>query len=168
MLGKTTHTDQLDAFRPRLDELVFNQHELVRLAEEIDWQWIEDQLADYSAETGRPSVPIRTMVGMLLLKHLFDESDESVLDRWVENPYWQYFTGEQFFQHRPPFDSTDFPKFRRRIGEQGMEKVLSLSVKLHPRAAQEKEVQIDPTVQEKAITARRPPFLPIPSYKKRS
>ena len=122
MLGKTTQTDQLDAFRPRLDTLLSKQHELVGLAEEVDWRWIEDQLAGYYAETGRPSVPIRTMVGMLLLKHLFNESDESVLDRWVENPYWQYFTGEQFFRHRPPFDSTDFPKFRHRIGEQGMEK----------------------------------------------
>ncbi|WKN42773.1 IS5 family transposase [Tunicatimonas pelagia] len=157
MLGRTTHTDQLDAFRPRLDTLLSNQHELVRLTQEIDWRWIEDQLADHYAEVGRPSVPVRTMVGMLLLKHLFNESDESVLQRWVENPYWQYFTGEQFFQHRPPFDSTDFPKFRRRIGEQSMEKVLALTVKLHPGAEKEAEpgrraVQIDPTVQEKAIT----------------
>lgn len=152
MLGKTTHTDQLDAFRPRLDTLLSRQHELVQLAEEIDWTWIEEQLAGYYAETGRPSVAIRTMVGILLLKYLFNESDESVLDRWVENPYWQYFTGEQFFQHEPPFDSTDFPKFRRRIGQEGMEKVLALSVKLHPGADRESEVQIDPTVQEKAIT----------------
>ena len=152
MIGKTTHTEQLDAFRPRLETLLSNQHELVRLAEDVDWGWIEEQLTNYYAETGRPSVPIRTMVGMLLLKHLFNESDESVLDRWVENPYWQYFTGEQFFQHRPPFDSSDFPKFRHRIGEQGMEKVLTLTVKLHPGAEKEPEVQIDPTVQEKAIT----------------
>ena len=152
MLGKTTHTDQLDAFRPRLDTLLSRQHELVRLAEEIDWTWIEDQLADYYAETGRPSVPVRTMVGMLLLKHLFNESDESVLDRWVENPYWQYFTGEQFFQHQAPFDSSDFPKFGQRVGQAGIEKVLALSVKLHPGAEKEPEVQIDPTVQEKAIT----------------
>lgn len=152
MLGKTTYTDQLDAFRPRLKTLLSTQHELVQLAEEVDWIWIEGQLSGYYAETGRPSVPIRTMVGMLLLKHLFNESDESVLDRWVENPYWQYFTGEQCFQHQAPFDSTDFPKFRRRIGEQGMEKILALSVKLHPGAEKEPEVQIDPTVQEKAIT----------------
>jgi IS5 family transposase len=152
MLGKTTHTDQFDAFRPQLKQLLSPHHALVQLAEEVDWAWIEEQLAGYYAEIGRPSVPIRTMVGMLLLKHLFNESDESVLDRWVENPYWQYFTGEQFFQHQPPFDSTDFPKFRHRIGEQGMEKVLALSVKLHPGAEKEVEVQIDPTVQEKAIT----------------
>ena len=111
MLGKTTYTDQLDVFRPRLDTLLSKRHELFRLAEEVDWAWIEQQLASYYAENGRPSVPIRTMVGMLLLKHLFNESDESVLDRWVENPYWQYFTGEQFFQHHSPFDSTDFPNF---------------------------------------------------------
>lgn len=152
MLGKTTHTDQIDAFRPQLKQLLSTDHELVQLAEEVDWVWIEEQLASYYATSGRPSVPVRTMVGMLLLKHLFNESDESVLDRWVENPYWQFFTGEQFFQHQAPFDSTDFPKFRRRIGEQGMEKVLALTVKLHPGTEKEPEVQIDPTVQEKAIT----------------
>jgi IS5 family transposase len=132
--------------------LLAANHELVRLAKEVDWLWIEEQLQSYYAEQGRPSVPIRTIVGMLLLKHLFNESDESVLDRWVENPYWQYFTGEQFFQHHPPFDSTDFPKFRHRIREEGMEKVLALTVKLHPGAEKEQEVQIDTTVQEKAIT----------------
>ena len=144
-------------FRPQLKQLLAPSHELVQLAEEVDWQWIEEGLKDYYAEVGRPSVPIRCIVGILLLKHMFNESDESVLDRWVENPYrpatrWQYFTGEQFFQHNKPFDASDFPKFRHRVGEQGMEKILSLSVKLHPGAEKEKEVQVDPTVQEKAIT----------------
>lgn len=152
MLGKTTHTDQLDMFRPQLKQLLAPSHELVQLAEEVDWAWIEEGLKDNYAEVGRPSVPIRCMVGMLLLKYMFNESDESVLDRWVENPYWQYFTGEQFFQHEKPFDASDFPKFRHRIGEQGMEKILSLSIKLHPGAEKEAEVQIDPTVQEKNIT----------------
>ncbi|MEM6846277.1 MAG: transposase [Bacteroidota bacterium] len=168
MLGKTTHTNQLDAFRPQLKQLLSPLHTLVQLAEEVDWVWIEEQLASYYAESGRPSVPVRTIVGMLLLKHLFNESDETVLDRWVENPYWQYFTGEQCFQHQAPFDSTDFPKFRQRVGQEGIEKVLALSVKLHPGAEQEKEVQIAPTVQGKAITARRPPFLLIPSFRRRS
>ncbi len=152
MLGKSTHTDQLDMFRPQLKQLLASSHELVQLAEEVDWAWIEEGLKDNYAEVGRPSVPIRCIVGMLLLKHMFNESDETVLDRWVENPYWQYFTGEQFFQHEKPFDASDFPKFRHRIGEQGMEKVLSLSIKLHPGAEKEAEVQIDPTVQEKNIT----------------
>jgi transposase, IS5 family len=152
MLGKTTHTEQLEIFRPQLKQLLASSHELVHLAKEVDWQWIEESLKDYYAEVGRPSVPIRCIVGMLLLKHIFNESDESVLDRWVENPYWQYFTGEQFFQHEKPFDPSDFPKFRHRIGEQGMEKVLSLSIKLHPGTEKEAEVQVDPTVQEKAIT----------------
>ena len=152
MLGKTTHTAQLDMFRPQLKQLLAPSHELVQLADEVDWAWIEEGLKDNYAEVGRPSVPIRCIVGMLLLKHMFNESDESVLDRWVENPYWQYFTGEQFFQHEKPFDASDFPKFRHRIGEQGMEKILSLSIKLHPGAEKEAEVQIDPTVQEKNIT----------------
>jgi len=152
MLGKTTHTDQLDIFRSQLKQLLAPSHELVQLAEEVDWPWIEESLKDYYSEVGRPSVPIRCIVGMLLLKHMFNESDESLVERWVENPYWQYFTGEQFFQHEKPFDASDFPKFRHRIGEQGMEKILSLSVKLHPGAEKEAEVQVDTTVQEKAIT----------------
>ncbi len=93
------------------------------------------------------------MVGMLSLKHLFNESDETVLDRWAENPYWQYFTGEQFFRHRPlPFDSTDFPKFRRRVWEEGMEKVLALTVKSHRGAEKEKEVQIHPRCRKRRST----------------
>lgn len=87
-----------------------------------------------------------------MLKHLFDQSDESVLERWVENPYWQYFTGEEFFQHKPPFDPTDFVYFRKRMGQEGMEKILSLSVKLHPGSEQEGELLFDTTVQEKDIT----------------
>ena len=125
---------------------------MVLLADQIDWDWIENELKDYYAKAGRPSVPVRTMVSLLLLKQLYDQSDESVLERWIENPYWQYFSGETFFQHKPPFDPTDFVYFRKRVGEQGMEKVLSLTVCLHPDAAEDKIVQVDTTVQEKNIT----------------
>ena len=92
------------------------------------------------------------MVGLLLLKRMFNQSDESVIERWIENPYWQYFTGEEFFQYEKPFDPSDFVHFRKRIEASGMEKVLSLSIKLHPGSEQDKCVAIDPTVQEKHIT----------------
>ncbi|MCB0694743.1 MAG: IS5 family transposase [Saprospiraceae bacterium] len=136
----------------RLDQMVNMNHELIILSKEVDWNWIENELKDSYSEEGRPSIPIRTMVGMLLLKQLYNQSDESVLARWVENPYWQYFTGEQYFQHKPPFDSTDFVYFRKRVGEAGMEKVLSLTVRLHSGSEAEEEVQVDTTVQEKNIT----------------
>lgn len=152
MLGKKSNIPQGDLFRSRLDQIISPNHELAILAGQIDWEWIEQELSIHYSAQGRPSVPIRTMVGMLLLKQLYNQSDESVLQRWIENPYWQFFTGETYFQHQPPFDPTDFVYFRKRVGEQGMEKVLSLTVKLHQGAESETVVQIDTTVQEKNIT----------------
>ncbi|THH34198.1 IS5 family transposase, partial [Neolewinella litorea] len=144
--------DQTDLFRNRLTSIISLDHELCRLSEEIDWPWIDEELDGYYAREGRPSIPVRTMVGMLLLKRMYDQSDESVLARWVENPYWQYFTGETYFQHRPPFDPTDFVYFRKRVGEDGMEKILSLTVRLHCGSEAEAEVLLDTTVQEKNVT----------------
>lgn len=83
---------------------------------------------------------------------MFKESDDSVVERWIENAYWQYFTGEEFFQTKQPFDPSDFVHFRKRLKESGLEFLLSQSVALHPKAKNEKEVQIDTTVQEKNIT----------------
>jgi len=77
---------------------------------------------------GRPGVPIRKMVGLMLLKSLYNLSDENTVARWVENPYYQYFTGEFVFQTTPTIDPADFSKFRRRIGEEGAEKLLKLSI----------------------------------------
>lgn len=151
MLGKLK-PDSSDLFRSRLDSIINLNHEIVVLSKEIDWNWLEAQLSPYYSTEGRPSVPVRKIGGLLLLKQLFNESDESVIDRWMENPYWQYFTGETFFQHKKPFDPTDFVLFRRRIGQEGMEKLLTLSVKLHPGAEQEDVVQMDTTCQEKNIT----------------
>lgn len=152
MLGKQKRKSQIDLFRSRLDQMISIHHPLVQLSKELDWDWIENELKGHYSEEGRPSVAIRTMVGMLLLKQLYNQSDEAVMDRWVENPYWQYFTGEKYFQHKGPFDPTDFVYFRKRVGKEGMEKVLSLTVKLHDGAQSESVVQIDTTVQEKNIT----------------
>jgi IS5 family transposase len=87
------------------------------------------------------------------LKRIFNESDESVLDRWVENPYWQYFCREVYFQHKLHFDRTELIKFRKQIGEKGTEQLLKMTVQLFPcKEVQEDEVLIDTTVQEKNIT----------------
>lgn len=151
MKGKKEPVLQGDLFKIRLSSILNLQHELCLLADEINWEWIDKELNEYYSHTGRPSVPTRTMVGVLLLKQMHKESDETVILRWVENPYWQYFTGETFFQYKPPFNPTDFVHFRKRVGEKGMEKILSLSVRLHCGSEVEEEVLVDTTVQEKNI-----------------
>ena len=154
MIGKIDPTPQLEMFKIPLKHFIKEEHELVLLSKKIQWEQLESDLSQYyCVNNGRPGIPIRTISGMLILKRMFNESDESVIDRWVENPYWQYFCGEIYFQHEPPFDRTELIKFRKRIGEEGAEKILKLSIDLFPKKEiQEKEVLIDTTVQEKNIT----------------
>lgn len=152
MLGKIKPDFQQNLFKTRLTELINMEHPLVKLANEISWDKMEEEFEDFFSEQGRPSIAIRKIAGMLLLKEMFKESDESVVERWIENAYWQYFTGEDFFQTEQPFDPSNFVHFRKRIGERGLEFLLGQSVSLHPKAKTEDEVQIDTTVQEKNIT----------------
>lgn len=154
MIGKINKSPQLDIFKVPLVQFINKEHELCVLSGQIDWQSVEDEFRIfYCPDNGRPSIPIRKIVGVLLLKMMFNHSDESVVDRWKENPYWQYFCGETFFQHEKPFDPTELIKFRKRIGDEGAEKLLKLSINLFSREeVEEKEVCIDTTVQEKNIT----------------
>ena len=152
MLGKIKPDLQQNLFQTRLIELINLGHPLVKLAQELDWNKMEFEFQNLYSEQGRPSIPIRKIAGLLLLKEMFKESDESVVERWIENPYWQYFTGESFFQNKQPFDPSEFVHFRKRLQESGLEFLLSQTVSLHPEAKNEKEVQIDTTVMEKNIT----------------
>jgi IS5 family transposase len=153
MLGKTPKYHQVNVFQTPLRNFINIEHELVKLAETINWDAVEVEFKAYFAELGRPGVPIRKMVGLMLLKSLYNLSDENTVARWVENPYYQYFTGEFVFQTTPPIDPADFSKFRRRIGEQGAEKLLKLSIQLNAHeCVKETEVMVDTTVQEKNIT----------------
>ncbi len=152
MVGKQDKAPQLSIFDTPLKRFINLEHELCILSHQIDWDSIEEEFSVYYSETGRPSVPIRRMVGLLLLKHIYNLSDEAMVDRWIENPYWQYFSGEKVFQTQKPFDPTEFIHFRNRIGKEGAEKLLKVSIQLFGKEAQEKEVLIDSTVQEKNIT----------------
>ena len=152
MLGKIDKTPQLSIFDTPLVQFINMKHELCILSRKIDWDFIEEDFACYYSRIGRPSVPIRRIVGLLLLKQIYNLSDEAIVDRWIENPYWQYFTGEQIFQKEQPFDPTEFIHFRKRIGKEGAEKLLKVSIELFGKEAEEKEVLIDSTVQEKNIT----------------
>ena len=152
MLGKIKPDFQQNLFQTRLLELINMRHPLVILTQEIDWQKMEFEFKSLYSDQGRPSIAIRKIAGLLMLKAMFNESDESVVERWIENPYWQYFTGEDFFQNKQPFDPSEFVHFRKRIKEDGLEFLLSQTVSLHPKANDEKEVQIDTTVAPKNIT----------------
>jgi len=154
MIGKTDKTPQLRMYQVPLIQFINTEHELYQLSERIDWDELEQDLTEYYCiDNGRPSIPIRKIVGVVLLKRMFNQSDESVVDRWKENPYWQYFCGEVNFQHHWPFDPTELIKFRHRMGEKGMERILKVSIDLFERKEiQEKRVLVDTTVQEKNIT----------------
>lgn len=146
----------MSIFEVALESFIDMNHELVLLSKQIDWSAVESDFAEYyCADNGRPSVPIRTMVGMMLLKNIYNLSDEGVVARWLENPYMQYFTGEKVFRKRPPINPVDMTKFRKRIGEHGAEKIFKISLMVNAAEVTEKEmkqVMIDSTVQEKNIT----------------
>ena len=153
MKSKPTDRRQRQFLISTLDEMLDAKQPLYQLAAAIDWDDLEQAFAPLYSEIGRPAKPIRLMVGLLILKYLEDLSDEVVVERWVRDPYYQYFCGEQTFQWGQPCEPSELTHFRNRIGEEGAEKILQCSMNIHPRkAVQEKEVVVDTTVQEKNIT----------------
>ena len=128
------------------------KHPLLLLADEIDWQFIDKQLSVYYSDKGRPGKPIRLMCGLLMLKQMFNLSDDNVIAQWTMNPYYQVFCGEVAFQTEPPCCRTDITAFRQRIGETGVNAIFAASVALHEQEVEEDKVLVDTTVQEKAIT----------------
>ncbi|HYJ45361.1 MAG TPA: IS5 family transposase [Pyrinomonadaceae bacterium] len=144
-------------FQARLDQQLNPQHPLFQLSQQIDWSYFEREFGPlYAEEVGRPGVPTRLLVGLHYLKHTYDESDELVVEKWVENPYWQYFCGYEFFQHELPCHPTSLVKWRGRIKAEGVEKmlreVLSTAVRSEALDAKDLErVNVDTTVQEKAV-----------------
>ena len=156
MIGKKPTEYQMSIFEVALESFIDMNHELVVLSNQIDWSEVESDFSEYyCADNGRPSVPIHTMVGMMLLKSIYNLSDEGVVARWLENSYMQYFTGEKVFQKRSPMNPIDMTKFRKRIGEKGAEKIFKISLMVNAPEITEKEmsqVMIDSTVQEKNIT----------------
>ena len=144
-----------DLFRARLDQIINMKHELVILAERIDWAWIDEQLADCFSDQGRPAEPVRFMIGMFMLKATYALSDEQVWDRWVQDPYFQHFTGEAFFQHALPHERSGLSHWRKRIGDK-LDILLAETLRVaHDAGALKKSdlarVTIDTTVQPKNV-----------------
>ena len=134
-----------------------SEQELFKLTRIIDWKALEAEFGSlYCPDNGRPGVPIRLMAGLHFLKHTFGLSDEQVVAQWVLNPYWQFFCGEEFFQHRLPIHPSQMTRWRKRIGEAGVEKLLGLTIEAGKRSRTITErsfekVIVDTTVQPKAI-----------------
>jgi IS5 family transposase len=131
MIGKLPDANQNELFRPKLTDMIDPTHPIALLANTIDWQYFEKEFSSLYSTVGQSSVPIRLIVGCLMLKHLYNLGDETLAKSWIENPYMQYFCGMRCFEHRFPFDPSDFCHFRKRIGEGGFEKIFAYSVKLH-------------------------------------
>ena len=152
MKGKSPDPSQLNLLPQRLEDLVNPRHPLCKLSKRIPWDDIDKHFSGLYHHSGRPAKPVRLMVSLLILKQLYDLSDESIVEKWVENPYYQFFSGETLFQWEFPCHPTDLVYFRKRIGKKGVEKILKVSIELHGNKAREQEVLVDTTVQEKNIT----------------
>ena len=172
-----------DFFRSRIDQMIDLRHPLSILASRMPWQEIEASLAHNFArkvkagkkvediglfgpevkvvgggvsKAGRPRLPLRLMASLMYLKHAFDESDEGVCERWSETPTWQYFSGLDYFEHKLPCDPTLLVKFRRLLGEEGVEEMLSHTVAAaqNLKFISKKQIEtviVDSTVQPKAV-----------------
>ena len=153
---KHSTTKSGDLFRARHDQIINLKHELAQLAEKVDWDWIDDEIAPLYSDQGRPGIATRFVIGLLLLKHIYGLSDEGVCERWVYDPYFQHFTGEEFFQHSFPHERSDLSHWRKRLGDK-LELLLAESLRVaHASGALRTRdlarVTVDTTVQPKAIT----------------
>ena len=150
--------DQFLLFQAHFDQILNPDHPLVILAQKIDWSRFDVAFADcYCSDMGAPAKAIRLMVGLHYLKHAFNESDESVVERWLENPYWQCFCGYTTMQHELPLHPTSLVKWRKRVGAERLVELLQETIALAVRekqvsARELRQVNVDTTVQEKNIT----------------
>jgi IS5 family transposase len=152
MLSKPKPTVQLGFFAT-FEEQLNRSHPLYQLANKIDWNIFEINFSKhYSLTHGKPSKPIRLMVALLILKQLRNLSDESIVEQWSENSYYQYFSGEQSFCPKLPCVPTELVEFRKRIGSEGIELILKESIRVNGTDSNDPHLSGDTTVQEKNIT----------------
>ena len=158
MKPKRTDHSQGDLFKSRISSLINPMHPLKVLADRLDWAFFEKEFGKhYKQGGGQPPKPIRLMVGLLMLQHMFKKSDEKVVRTWVENAYWQYFCGYDYIAWAPPINPSSLTRFRQRLGEDGMKKILQATIQeglkqgaIKPREL--RRVTVDTTTMEKNIT----------------
>lgn len=156
--SSNSNVSQRDLFKAQFTQILDLDHPLIVLAEKIDWQRLESSLAEcFSSDVGAPALSSRLIIGLFYLKHAFNESDESLVARWIENPYWQYFCGFGTMQHELPLHPTSLVKWRQRLGAERLAELLkeTIALAVREKAIAPKELQqvnVDTTVQEKNIT----------------
>lgn len=152
MLPKKKNTNQL-GFYSTFSEQLDAKHPLYKLSLVLNWQLFEDSFSKhYSLTQGKPAKPIRLMVSLLILKQLRNLSDESVVEQWSENSYYQFFSGLDCFTSKRPCVATELVEFRKRIGAEGIELIFKESIRLNGDDANDDNLSADTTVQEKNIT----------------
>ncbi|MGB4774597.1 MAG: IS5 family transposase [Daejeonella sp.] len=152
MLSKKRDKCQLSLFFS-LGSTLNQRHPFFILADHINWNTFEVSFSSlYCQDNGRPAKPIRLMVGLLIIKHLRNLSDESVVEQWQENMYYQYFCGMDQIQSGAPCESSELVHFRKRIGEDGISLILKESIRINGKDGDDPHVSVDTTVQEKNIT----------------
>jgi IS5 family transposase len=153
-----TEAKTLEIFKVRLEAIINKEHPLVKLSEAINWKELEEKLSkNYSEKMGAPAKEIRLMVGLHYLKYMNNESDEMIVGKFVENPYYQYFCGNEYFEHSLPINPSSMTRFRGRMGKESIEEMFKEIVKSASRKKQLREndfdqLNVDTTVQEKAIS----------------
>ena len=158
MKSKIKKEHNADLFREELTQMINLDHPLCQLAEAIDWSIADDIVLSWFKDSGGcPVKSTRLIAGLFFLKQLFAVGDDDLPGRWVENPYWQYFCGEMYFQHEFPMHPTSMTKWRQRMSESDAERLLSLTVAVGLKTktikrSDLKRVNVDTTVQEKAVT----------------
>jgi len=149
---------QMELFKTLLTRIINIKHPLYILAVKIQWSEFDKAFGPlYCEGKGRPGNPTRLMVGLHYLKHKYNLSDEEVVLQWLENPYWQYFCGNEYFEHDFPIDASSMTRWRKRVEEAGMETLLGETINAGLdigviKKSSMNNVNVDTTVQEKAIT----------------
>jgi hypothetical protein len=149
---KDTSERVSDMFRQPLIELLNPRYELVRLAAVMDWRLIEASFSKHFASTtGRPALSPRLVAGLLYLQHVYDCSDEVAVNTWVENPYWQHYTGETYFQTEAPIDPSSLTRWRKRVGEEGVETMLMATIEAGRKLGLLKQSSIDRVIEDTTV-----------------
>ena len=159
---KQEATKSGDLFRARLDQIINLKHELAQLAGAIDWDWIDGEIAPLYSEKGRPGIETRFAIGLLLLKHIYGLSDEGVCERWVYDPYFQHFTGEEFFQHGFPHERSDLSHWRKRLGDK-LELLLAESLRVAHASGALRTRDLARVTVDTTVRPRTSPSRPTPS-----
>ena len=130
MQNKKSESGQEYLFYQKLEYLLNPKDPLYKLAHKIPWEKLEKEFEKYYVDFGRPAKPTRLMISLLLLKQMYNKGDETVVEEWVHNPYWQYLSGEEVFKWEFPCDPSDLVHFRKRVGEEGIEKIFQMDLNI--------------------------------------